>query len=340
MTGFACRDIPNNVTFNSNKEEGNSSLSLFQNVDTSLSCLSWNSKSNNNEDENGKINKLERLNSLAFHLSIAAESTTPKTPTAAQLEEGFGNLDFSTLCKSSTSTRLGNLYDESTETKGEEHEMYCYKNLPCSSLDVKVNEGKQQKKSRMLNVRSKNSNDAAKSATDNDPYRIVIADLIRINNYMFRLKSGSDTVTINIEDLDFNYFWMKFLATKCSGAPEAQTSTCVCARLHRSKRVTDIRLIGYVDRVVRNKFGFIAHHLFPGNMYFRTTDMDQCGPSSRRYKHSHQSINAGALVAFRVGRKDDRVWALRVWKVPNSINKDRHTHRKNHQSQLTRRHRK
>eukprot|EP00750_Incisomonas_marina_P002488 INCI12366.1.p1 GENE.INCI12366.1~~INCI12366.1.p1 ORF type:complete len:698 (+),score=95.32 INCI12366.1:174-2267(+) len=148
---------------------------------------------------------------------------------------------------------------------------------------------------------------------------------------------------IGASDLDFNYAWMQRLVTRVQtsqGGGDTDTNKfLVCCRLHQSGEVTDIRLCGAIERVVRNSYGFISHPLFPSNLYFRTTDLDSSGSGKEATKKSQQKWQRGPgqtsrhfksaddacalhvkdCVAFRVGQKDERVWALRLWKVPSSV---------------------
>ena len=146
-----------------------------------------------------------------------------------------------------------------------------------------------------------------------DPYRLVVGDMTRIKEQVFTVKTATGTFTMTRSDMDFNYSWLDRLPI---GKQDEQSGTPVCCRLHKSLRVTDIRLVGRVDRIVRNQYGFIAHRLFPGNLYFRFADLDQSSTTRDDISAKGKGVKEGAIVAFRVGRKDDRVWALRVWEVP------------------------
>jgi len=141
--------------------------------------------------------------------------------------------------------------------------------------------------------------------------------------------------------LDFDYAWInRFLDSQL---PEL----LVCCRLHQSGRISDIRLCGTVERVVRKSFGFIAHALYPANLYFRKSEIDNIPTGDTKSPHfsrvpkrmecfdqhlmssspcehrgildENQSNESKDCVAFRVGQKNNRVWALRVWKVPPNV---------------------
>ena len=171
---------------------------------------------------------------------------------------------------------------------------------------------------------------AAAGTAAADPYRIITADIVRTDDDAYLLRTLSETVPFTLEDLEFNYRWLPDLLIQPQGhssAPHASDpndgaanpvqGTPVSCRLHKSKRITDIRLIGCVDRVVSDSYGFIEHPLFPDNLYFRFADLDNGNPSSSD-TDSAPPIKPGAIVAFRIGRKGRRVWALRVWQVPPS----------------------
>ncbi len=119
-----------------------------------------------------------------------------------------------------------------------------------------------------------------------------------------------------------------------SSAPETArvAGVPVCFRLHKSGAVSDVRLVGRVARV-RSNFGFLAHELFPRNVYFRFCDVDASSwvrqflaapgnpaPAAALVPASASALRIlpGTLVAFRVAAKDTRIWALRVWRVPDN----------------------
>ena len=143
-----------------------------------------------------------------------------------------------------------------------------------------------------------------------DPYRILFGKLQRNSEECISIaeRDSASKHELQKSQLDFDYCWLKQLPiAKGSGI-------AVCCRLHKSGRVTDIRLCGQVARVVRGEFGFIKHEFFPGNLYFRTADVDPSGGAS-----GSTALSEGSIVAFRIGRKGERVWALRVWKTPEGV---------------------
>ena len=193
--------------------------------------------------------------------------------------------------------------------------------------------------------------DATTTRQTPDPYHIVNGNLSRVGEALWTLDSpGEKPVTVDNSKLDFKYMWLERLAISQSrlrhvdatvataataATPPAAAGSAVgppmvrnvsvvpvCCRMHKSRSISDIRLIGRVDRVVRGspgrkEYGFIEHPLFPNNLYFRSADLDKTTttptPSSTSahaagfFKHARdggapRSVNPGAVVAFRVGR--------------------------------------
>lgn len=152
-----------------------------------------------------------------------------------------------------------------------------------------------------------------------DPYRIMFGTLQRLTETSFCIvdHNGAQRHPLEASELDFDYCWIEQLPISGGGAgaaagaaPSSGDGQIVCCRLHKSGRITDIRMCGHVARIVRNEFGFIRHSLFPDNLYFRIADVDPTAGST-------ESISQGDIVAFRVGRKGQRKWAMRVWKTPD-----------------------
>lgn len=151
--------------------------------------------------------------------------------------------------------------------------------------------------------------------------------------YGFRITEFNSPNAVHLitpDERDFDYAWVARCARE-----KVQEPLLVCCRLHESGVVSDIRLCGSVERVVRHSYGFISHPLYPTNLYFRTSDVDntgnhgtgtsrstsrwQRGVDHNKASRSDCSLRTGDCVAFRVGQKGERVWALRVWKVPMSV---------------------
>ena len=163
------------------------------------------------------------------------------------------------------------------------------------------------------------NNTAAASTAPFDPYRIMFGTLHRPSDDVVRIVDRDGAVGHNIPTaaLDFDYCWVREL-------PVGGAGTVVCCRLHKSGRVTDIRMCGEVARTIRGEFGFIRHELFPDNLYFRLSDVDPATSSSSSASGAEgwapavpdSTVSQGDVVAFRVGRKGERRWAMRVWKAP------------------------
>lgn len=139
-----------------------------------------------------------------------------------------------------------------------------------------------------------------------DPYRIVAGKLIfSQGEWRFKQKGFKEFKPLNSK-FDHGYLWLK-------AAAEDGRAFEVCCRLHKSRKLSDIRLIGVVARVIKGKkgkkFGFIEHPLYLDNLYFNFDGVDV--PKGQRAP----LLFKGDRVAFRIGRKGARTWALRVYKL-------------------------
>ena len=163
-----------------------------------------------------------------------------------------------------------------------------------------------------------------------DPYHIIFGSLHRLAEGEFCIvekpqqqhpAAGPARHMFVAEDLDFDYCWINQLPVRPAGDVDlVGAGTDICCRLHKSGRVTDIRMCGEVVRIIRGEFGFISNELFPDNLYFRVADVDPAASGA----HASSAINQGDVVAFRVGRKGERKWAMRVWKTPAHTQTDPH----------------
>jgi len=110
-----------------------------------------------------------------------------------------------------------------------------------------------------------------------------------------------DGTIILRKNFDFPYIWLDDLRFTCN--------TDICYRESSSGKITDVRLIGTIKRIINKKFGFIDHPFYGGGIYFQMKDVDNALP-----------IEEGNKIAFRVASKAEkgglRIWALRIWKVP------------------------
>lgn len=113
---------------------------------------------------------------------------------------------------------------------------------------------------------------------------------------------GRPDILLKPEDLDFEYSWIHLLAER--------EAIPVCLRISAAGRVTDIRLVGSVVRVNRNRngnlYGFIFSPLHRKNLYFRFCDVDPVRKTN---------MCKGLTVGFRVHefREQGRDAAARVY---------------------------
>jgi hypothetical protein len=129
-----------------------------------------------------------------------------------------------------------------------------------------------------------------RSRSSSPEFEIVYGKISRVDSD--RVKIGHKI--IRQSDLDYYYHWLNFLDKK---------PVNVCYR-KKNNEITDIRLIGTIGRVVKNKFGFIKHPFYEENLYFKTNDIDNSFSNS---------FGKGTDVCFRVGCKGNRVWGMRIY---------------------------